>query len=1073
MTPSPRRTGPLALGVALATLFTSAVPLLRAQSTGTVVGTITGAPTASPVFGVRVQVVGTALVGTTGQDGRFTIRGVPAGTLILRTALVGYSRKDTTITIGAGETATIDFALNRVVVTLQEVVVTGTPGGQEKVAIGNTVGEVQVGGQLEDAPISNVNELLTARVPGLTLMSNSGQAGSSANIRIRGAGSLSGGYQPIFYVDGVRIESGVVEGSSTFQGGTALDFLNPDDIESIEVIKGPAAATLYGADAANGVIQIITKKGRRGAESVQWTASIESGSNEWTHSIGANTNYWRCTVANQTSANFPGCRVAAGNLSPDSLRWWGKNANGRAQLYTGIPAGDVIDVGDGTFLLKDEPLFRHPAALRVGSSTDFNVSARGGAGAMGYFVSFNQTRDEGVFLNNFSNRLGGRGNFDVQMSPTTDLSVQFGYTQTHLRQPLNNNASNSINRNAMRGRARATRDPWEPGFLGFSPYVSNEFDDQNSLERMTVGITGNWVPFPWLRQRLTVGLDRQSYDETQFQRQDTTGRAPWGTTAATGTISHEIPVIHRWTLDYTGSVTRDLSPIVTSVSSAGVQVNVRSYRGYFAEGQGLVADNLNLVSAAATRTSDEQVEKQTSLGMYVQEQVGWRQRLYVTGAVRIDDNSAFGSAFSLVTYPKASVAWLVSDEPFFRTLPFHFADQVKLRLAWGKAGNAPAPFSADRTYTSGQVANGDVLANTLRTSSYGNPNLKAETGVEWEMGFDASFLGGRAGAEFTYYNQHTVDALLSIPDPRSTGYIANHLVNLGEIANLGVELLLSATLMQRPNFTWDARVSVAGNRNRLVSFNGAREEVVFGAFADVQRHREGYPLGAFWATDVERDASGEPVIRDNTGAIVTNPTVADPALYHATVLSGCRWAPNDPTWNQAAECKDIYMGPSVPTTTASLTNTFTILGGSLRLFTQLDYRGDFYQWCAICSINSRIDLNTWDVNTGGTALNPGVSIADVLALRSLQTKSHITRADFMKLREVSVTYTLPQRWTQFLRPGSRWAFTLSGRNLAIWTRYKGRGDPEVQFDPTSTFQMLDYASTPQTRRLTASLRVTF
>jgi TonB-linked SusC/RagA family outer membrane protein len=1075
MNPSSRRTELHAIVTVLMLLVGAAS--LHAQTAGTVVGTIVGAPTASPLFGVRVQVVGTALMGTTGQDGRYTIRGVPAGTHLVRTAMVGYARRDTTVTVAAGETATVDFALTRVAVTLQEVVVTGTPGAQEKVALGNTVGTVQVGGQLEDAPISNVNELLTARVPGLTLMSNSGQAGSSANIRIRGAGSLSGGYQPIFYVDGVRIESGVVEGSSTFQGGTALDFLNPDDIESIEVIKGPAAATLYGADAANGVVQIITKKGRRGSEGVQWTASIESGSNEWTHGVGANTNYWRCTVPQQTSANFPGCRVAAGTLSPDSLRWWGKNADGKAQLYSGIPAEDVIDVGDGTFVLKDEPLFRHPAALRIGNSTDFNVSARGGAGAMGYFVSFNQTRDEGVFLNNFSNRLGGRGNFDVQMSPTMDLSVQFGYAQTHLRQPLNNNASNAINRNAMRGRARASRDPWEPGFLGFSPSVSNEFDDQNRLERMTVGLTGNWVPFPWFRQRLTVGLDRQSYDETTFQRQDTTGRAPWGTVAATGTISHEIPVIHRWTLDYAGSVTRDVSPEINSVSSAGVQLNVRSYRGYFAEGQGLVADNLNLVSAAATRTSDEQVEKQTSLGMYLQEQVGWRQRLYVTAAVRIDDNSAFGSDFSLVTYPKASVAWLVSDESFFRNLHLGFADQVKLRLAWGKAGNAPAPFSADRTYTSGQgvVRNAqqqDVLVNSLNTFSFGNTKLKAETGVEWEMGFDASFFGGRAGLEFTYYNQHTVDALLTIPDPRSTGFIRDHLVNLGEIANLGVELLLSGTVMQRPKFTWDARLSLAGNRNRLVSFNGARQEVVLGAFADVQRHREGYPLGAFWATDVERDATGEPVIRDNTGAVVANPTVADPALYHATVLSGCRWAPNDPTWNQATECRDIYMGPSVPTTTASLTNTFTILG-SLRLFTQLDYRGDFYQWCAICSINSRIDLNTWNVNTGGTPLNPGVSIADVLALKSLQTKSHITRADFMKLREVSVTYTLPQRWTQFLRSGSRWAVTLSGRNLAIWTKYKGRGDPEVQFDPTSTFQMLDYASTPQTRRLTASVRVTF
>jgi len=168
------------------------------------------------------------------------------------------------------------------------------------------------------------------------------------------------------------------------------------------------------------------------------------------------------------------------------------------------------------------------------------------------------------------------------------------------------------------------------------------------------------------------------------------------------------------------------------------------------------------------------------------------------------------------------------------------------------------------------------------------------------------------------------------------------------------------------------------------------------------------------------------------------------------------------------------MGPSVPPREMSVTSTFTLLN-NLSLFAQFDYRGGHYQWCALCSVNSRIDLNTWDVNTGGTPLNPNVTVADVLALRSLQTLSHISKADFIKFRELSLTYNLPRRLTSALPlvPGSRWSVTVSGRNLALWTKYKGKGDPEVNFDPTSTFQMLDYASTPQTRRLSASLRVSF
>lgn len=1045
-----------AVGLALVLQLAAATPGW-AQAQGTIQGTVMEEATARPIAGVSIHVVGTTLGAISGADGRYVIRSVPAGTHTVRVMSIGYARADTTLAVVAGETATGNFMLTRSVIALDELVVTGTAGAQEKRTLGNSVGTIQAAA-LADAPITNITELLTARTPGLTLMSNSGQTGSSSNIRIRGAGSLAGGYAPVFYVDGIRIESGNVEDASTYQGGTALDFLNPDDIESIEVIKGPAAATLYGADAANGVIQIITKKGRRGAESIQWTSSIELGENEWTRDVGANKTYWRCTIANQSSNNFPGCR------DPSSVQWWGKDADGDPVLMTGIPAEDIIDVGDGTFIIQDDPMFRHPFALRTGSVLDFNVSARGGTGTMGYFLSFNRNSEDGVFFNNFSRRIGGRANFDVQASSKLDLATQFSYTRTHLRQPLNNNASNSLNRNAMRGRARAERPDWEPGYRNFSPPLSNSFDRQNRIERMTIGLTANWVPLDWLRHRLTLGLDKMNYRETEFYPQDTTGRAPWGSTEATGAIYHELPNLHRWTVDYSGSIDLNLSENLHSVFSAGTQLNARTYRGFFADGEGLVANNLNLVGAAATRTADEQLEEQTSLGFYVQEQLGWRDRVYATAAVRIDDNSAFGSDFSLVVYPKASLSWLISEEDFFN---LGFADQVKLRFAWGKAGNSPQPFSADRTYTTGQGVAQDILVNTLVLSSYGNPNLKAETGVEWETGFDASLLDGRGGVEVTYYNQRTVDALISVPDPGSTGYTGTHLVNVGEISNTGFEVLLSAMPIASPRFTWDAALSLSTNKNRLVSFNGVRQEIIFGSFADVQRHREGYPLGGFWAVDVERDANGDVVLRDDDGNITTDPAVGDP-----TVLSSCRWAPNDPTWNRAEECDDIFLGPSRPTREAAFSNTFTLFD-RLRIFSQFDYRGGHYQWCAICSINSRVDLNTWDVNTGGTPLNPDVSAADVEALRSLQTLSHITKADFIKFRELSLTYSFPESLTRFVPGGSQWDLTLSGRNLAIWTKYKGRGDPEVQFDPGSDFNMLDYASTPQTRRLSASLRVSF
>ncbi|MBR9991227.1 MAG: TonB-dependent receptor plug domain-containing protein, partial [Gemmatimonadetes bacterium] len=557
---------------------------LWAQATGSITGTVRSAATQQPVVSAEVRIVGTSLVGLTNEDGRYLITAVPVGQHTLRVNVLGFARREVTVTVGAGAAVVTNFDLATSAIALSEIVVTGTPGAQQKRELGNSIGTINVGGKLETAPIQSATELLTARTPGLTLMTNSGQTGASSNIRIRGAGSLSGGYEPVFYVDGIRIESGNMEGASTYQGGTALDFLNPDDIESIEVIKGPAASTLYGADAANGVIQIITKKGRRGGGGAQWTASMDYGENEWLKSTSGDnyTTYRRCTVAMQSSNSFPGCQVVAGNRPASDLVWLGKDSNGNPVEMTGIPENDIIRIpGSSEFILRDDPLFRHPATLRKGTATDLNLSVRGGTSAMGYFLSFNKSDEDGVYFNNFSNRIGGRGNFELEVAQTLNLSTQFSYTRTHLQQPLNNNASNGIIRNAMRGRARAQSAPWEPGFLGFSPGISNEFDNQNRIERMTIGITGNWNPLDWFRNRLTLGLDRQSYLETGFTRQDTTGRAPWGAISATGIVDHEIGGVHRWTLDYAGTAEARVTDEITSATSAGMQLNARKRRDFF------------------------------------------------------------------------------------------------------------------------------------------------------------------------------------------------------------------------------------------------------------------------------------------------------------------------------------------------------------------------------------------------------------------------------------------------------------------------------------------------------------
>ncbi len=891
-------------------------------------------------------------------------------------------------------------------------------------------------------PIANVQELLNARSPGLTMYKNSGLTGTGSSVKIRGAGSLNASYVPVYYIDGIRFEatplSTLGSTNSTIQNRSPLEFIDPQDIERIEVIKGPAAATLYGADAASGVIQIITKKGTRGAGGVQWSLGFEYAQSEWVQETP--TTYYRCTASRQANAGtYPGC------ADPSSVVWEGPDGP-----VTGIPESDILRDPNwgGDFVITDNPIQRHPRAIRPADAYDLKLSARGGGDLFNYYLSFNRMDEEGIFFNNFQDRTGGRANFEFTPTGRLNLGLNFGYAQNHIGMPLSDNASNGLLRNAYRGRARAYNDPWEPGFRGFGPDESNEFDLQIREERTTIGLSANFDPFPWFENRLVLGLDKYDVRETNFYQIDST--AKWGSPENTGQITQRLPTTHTWTVDYSGSVRARLSESFTSRFSGGMQINARQYRRYTAQGDGLVANNLNLIGSAANTEASEGFEEQTSLGFFLQEQVGWRDRLYVTGAIRVDDNSAFGSDFSLVVYPKVSASYVISEEDFFRVPG---VDDLKLRFAWGQAGNAPAPFSADRTFSTAVTAVDDASAVALLPSEFGNPDLKAETGSEWELGFDASLFGGVLGLEVTYYNQHTKDALMEIPDAPSSGFSGSHLVNIGEIANRGFEFLATASPVRKSNFSWDLTMSLGLNSNELVSFGGTRDEIQFGAFTNSQRHREGYPLGAFWAVDVFRDANGDPIV-DAGGDV--------------EVDFECSWPDTEDPDGYGGSCHERYVGSSTPTREIGLSNTFTLFG-DLRLFVNFDYKGGFYQLCAICSINNRSDQNTWEIN------NPDADPVDVEVALSQQTETYIQAADFLKLRELSLTYTIPRSLGGPFR-ASRWSVTLAGRNLWVTTKYDGPGDPEVLWSrgtSSNRFEVLDYASVPPPRRLSASINVNF
>ncbi|MGH7468372.1 MAG: SusC/RagA family TonB-linked outer membrane protein [Longimicrobiales bacterium] len=1039
-----------------------------AQNTGIVRGTVVEAGSNRPLAGVQVFIKGTGRGTLSDQRGNFLLSDVAAGSITVRVESIGYKAAEQPVTVAAGQPSTANFTLQESAIGLDELVVTGTAGRTPKRALGNSVSSVKAEAITEAAPITNVNQLLQGRAAGVTLVNQTGVLGGSSKIRIRGTGSISASNNPVVYVDGIRVESGTIntEGN-TAQGISALESFNPNDIESIEVIKGPAAATLYGADAAAGVIQIITKKGRP-AEGLQWTASMEYGNVQWAQE--QITTYWLCTDARMTAlATNPGCRVFEGqNLSLEQRLLVdrpldpSRRSPAIQHLYNRM-ADSVAALGNQALaeaLRNDEYpcLFPQqqpcdPRPLQTGSTRSLNLSVRGGGESYNFYLSGEKNDEDGSFTNNYNNRVGGRANFGFVPSQKANFSVNVGYSQLNQQIPQSDNSSNSVLRNSYRGQAGGAASQYLPGFRNFHPEFSNKYNRQVSDERLTMAVTANYNPFGWWQNKLTVGLDRNDRLNTQPQQIDLTGRAPFGATAATGSISHNFDLRYLWTVDYAGTFTANLAEDWSSAFSAGMQFVKNHSEDHSISGNGLISNNLNLVSSAANRNAGQGFSEQNSLGFYMQELVGWRDRVFGTAAVRVDDNSAFGKDFSLVVYPKASVSWVISEEPFFN---YSFVDELKLRAAWGQAGKAPAPFSADRTYGTGRTVIGDLPVNTLSTNDFGNADLKAETGSEIEAGFESSILRGAIGLDFTYFHRTTKGALLNVADPPSSGWTGNHLVNVGEIKNSGLELTINASPIRTPKVQWDVTAALGTVNNELVSFgrdqlgNPTLLESAFGEFASVQRHREGYPLGGYWATDVQRDANGVPILN---------------ASGQATPVT-CVWNPAD----SAAACNEEFIGAALPTRTLGLTNTVRILN-NLQLYAFFDYQGGHYQWCAICSVRTRIDLNTEQMN------DPNQDPVERARLLSLQTKEFIFPADFIKLRELSATYTLPR--TLSSRAGfSRAAITVSGRNLWLWTRYTGADwggntDPEVNFTSTSNFNSSDYGSIPMQRMLRVSLNFNF
>jgi TonB-linked SusC/RagA family outer membrane protein len=1004
-------------------LLTSASGALGAQA-ASLTGRVTAAGTNEPVPDARIVMIGTNLFGITGSDGRYIVRNAPAGSASVRALRVGYREQKLSTRIVAGQANTLDFVMEPSVVKLQEVVTTAT-GEQRRVELGNTVGVVNAAELTKTAPIARLDNLLTARVPGV-VVSPPNMSGGTARIRIRGAGSLTLANDPIYIIDGVRMTSDA--GSSSISSGGTLpsraNDINPDDIEDIEIVKGPSAATLYGTDAANGVIVITTKRGRAGA--ARWTAFGEGG-------VITDRNTY--PTAYTLTGHSPGstvartCRltlVAAGSCIADSLR-----------TYNLFDDPSVSPVGTGNRQSGGLAVSGGNDAVRYYSSLDAESEygvARIPSFYLDYWSQLGRTYPEDEVHPNAYQRFSTRTNLSINPTPTTDVGFNFGFIASKQRLPATDNNTTGILSNAYGGPGFTTNGNTTDGvpLHGYRRFVPSEiFQElvQQKIGRFIGSVNASWRPTSWWTNHVNAGLDQTDRLDTDLCR---FGDCSDFATTRLGFATDNRADVRNVSADVASTATYSPRTSVSTKTTVGAQ-----YVSYLRQGNSaqsiILAPGSETVTAGSIFGASEASTITKTLGAFVEEQVGFRDKLFVTAAVRSDQNSAFGTNFQRVYYPKLGVSWLVSDESFFPHVPQ--LDQLRLRFALGASGVQPGPNDAQRFYQ-------PVLFNLnssdnagLSALGVGNADLKPERATELETGLDAKFFGNRVSTELTYYNKVRRDALIPrvLPPSSGTGESVRN-ENIGMVRNAGFEALVNAQLFDVPRLAWSVTLNGSINENKLVTLGNVPPIV-----GSLTRQQEGYPLFGWWERQISNihDANGDGII--SLGEF----TVADSATF---------------------------IGPSAPTRELALTNNFDFFRKMLRLSALFEYRGGQYLLNDTERIRCTVRSNCRGLSDKTDSFEDQARVVAAREDPSQTEAGFIEPASFLRWRELSLTFSPNGNLAHLLHAESA-SLTFAARNIAKWTKYSGI-DPESDYNQFGDLPS-DFQTAPAPSYFTLRLNLGF
>jgi TonB-linked SusC/RagA family outer membrane protein len=1025
----------------LSVLAVGAAPrVVQAQQVGTVTGRVLDRDTRQPLVAAAVQVVGTTRGGATDENGVYRIPGVPAGPVTLRVRRIGYSSADIQVTVGAGATVSQDFALGRAAAQLEQVVISGTGVEQRRREVGASTSSIDTA-SFNPANVRNLGQVLAARTPGVIVQAPGGTAGTGARIRLRGVSSLSLGNDPLLIVDGV-IANNSTSNLTIGVGGqqtSRIEDINPEEIENIEVIKGPAATALFGTGAANGVIQITTKRGRAGRP--QWSVWGETGAErtpvEFNDPIQT-INY------RQIGRNATGARAGACSIEQQALR--NCTVSATDTLYTNSP-------------------FANLSPFRTGGNGTLGASVSGGSTDVQYFLSGEHDRIRGITQPNFLNRTNLRSNVTANVLKSLNTNVSLGYIRSINGLPINDNAfagfmsagllgiAFDCNGEAVRAVAecRARSDSTSRGYVSTNVPATQYFAQrqQQDIGRLIIGSTSNWTPTGWLRGTVRAGADL-------IDRYSQTLTPPNQVFLSPATIEgarfQERSYIPNYNIQ--ASLTGSFNPLSWLRSNTTVGTQYLDERTSLTSAFGAVllpgVESLNGTNARfAVNESNTRVR---TVAGYVEQRFEARDRLFFTLGLRADDASVFGNEFGLVYYPAANFSWVLSEEDFFPKP--EFLGSFRLRGAVGRSGQRPGFRQAFTTFSpvAVNVGSSDASVGAAAFNTAGNPGLKPEITTEYEGGFESTYFGERVRLDLTGYSRDTRDLLVARNLAPSLGVSGQQFVNLSQMTTRGLEAALSATLLQRTNFSFEQTVNFTTFRNEIQALGEGISPILF----NPQQHRAGYPAGSYFARKILSygDLNGDGLIsRVNCPSYggVSNPQQTGGARCEVVLSDSLE-----------------FIGTPLPTREMSFLSNVTLFK-NVNVSALVNYRGGQKLYN-----QTREFRNNGGFANGPDFWNRNAPLSDQVksVARGMGSSAgYIENADFVRLSELSVGLGIPDRLVRSLRV-SGLRLTLAGRNLGVWTDYTGF-DPELNSNNGANFTTLDFLTNPPTRRFTARITANF